>query len=57
MSPSPRFISRTPLVWRPALRTCFAMVRMTPPPEVMAYSSDSSSTTSAPTREPRRGSY
>ena len=30
--PSSMFIRRTPLVWRPALRTDFAVVRMTPPP-------------------------
>ncbi len=36
VSPSPRFINRTPLVWRPALRTCLAAVRITPPPVVMA---------------------
>ena len=29
--PSPRFISRTPFVCRPALRTSLALVRMTPP--------------------------
>ena len=33
---SPRFISRTPFVCRPALRTCSARVLMTPPLEVMA---------------------
>ena len=42
--PSPRFIRRTPLVWRPALRTSLAVVRMTPPLAVMAYSSSSIST-------------
>ena len=51
--PSPRFINRTPLVCRPALRTWRAAVRMTPPPEVMAYNSVSSSTINAPTRLPR----
>ena len=57
VSPSPRFINRTPLVCRPALRTWRAAVRMTPPPEVMAYSSVSSSTINAPTRLPRLRSY
>src|ERR1700757_1470230 len=57
VSPSPKFINRTPLVWRPALRTCRAAVRITPPPEVIAYNSVSSSTTSAPTSVPRRRSY
>jgi len=42
----PRFINRTPLVCRPALRTCFAAVRITPPTDVIAYSSSSSSTMS-----------
>src|ERR1700719_2360237 len=57
VSPSPRFINRTPLVWRPALRTCRAAVRITPPPEVIAYNSVSSSTICAPTSVPRRRSY
>ena len=35
-SPSARFIRRTPLVCRPALRTCLANVRITPPLDVMA---------------------
>src|SRR6202045_4911359 len=57
VSPSPRFINPTPLVWRPALRTCRAAVRITPPPEVIAYNSVSSSTICAPTSVPRRRSY
>ena len=36
VSPSPRFINRTPLVCRPALRTWRAAVRITPPPDVIA---------------------
>src|SRR5699024_9277332 len=35
-SSAARFIRRTPLVCRPALRTCLANVRMIPPLEVMA---------------------
>src|ERR1700693_1960095 len=57
VSPSPRFINRTPLVWRPALRTCRAAVRITPPPAAIAYNSVSSSTICAPTSVPRRRSY
>ena len=38
---SPRFIRRTPFVCRPALRTSRAEVRITPPVEVIAYSSSS----------------
>src|ERR1700738_2237689 len=57
VSPSPRFINRPPLVWRPALRTCRAAVRITPPPEVIAYNSVSLSTICAPTSVPRRRSY
>src|SRR5690606_14809416 len=55
--PSSRFINRTPLVCLPALRTCLAAVRMTPPLDVMANNSSSASTISAATSFPRRSSY
>ena len=54
---SPRFIRRTPFVCRPAFRTSRAEVRITPPVEVIAYSSSSRPTMSAPTSVPRLRSY
>ena len=53
VTPSGRFISRTPMVCRCARRTSRALVRITPPLDVIAYTSSSGRTASAPTSPPR----
>src|SRR6266567_5745797 len=51
--PAARFTSRTPIVWRDDCLTSAAVVLITPPADVIAYTSSSGPTISAPINSPR----